>query len=129
MSEKANSASVDEFIRQFPEDVQTKLAQLRAVLHEEAPEAYETISYGIPTLVYLGRNLVHFSAYKGHIGFYPGASGIEAFLEELSGYVVSKGTVRFSLTEPLPYPLIRRMVRFRMEENQAKARKIQKQRG
>lgn len=122
MGEQENgAAAVDAFIAQFPAEVQAKLRELRAVLREEAPDAQETIAYGIPTLVYRGRNLVHFSGYQGHIGFYPGASGIEAFLGELSAYPVSRGTVRFPLNEPLPYPLIRRITRFRIEENRAKA--------
>lgn len=112
--------TIDEFIGQFPADVQKILQELRSVIREAAPGATEAISYGIPTFKLHG-NLVHFSAYAHHIGFYPTSSGIEKFRESLSAYELSRGTVRFPIDKPLPYDLIREMVTFRVKENQAKA--------
>jgi uncharacterized protein YdhG (YjbR/CyaY superfamily) len=107
--------TIDEYIRIFPSDVQSTLEQLREIIHEIAPKAEETIKYGIPTFTLKG-NLVHFGAYESHIGFYPTPSAIEAFEEELSPYEHSKGTIRFPIDKPVPFDLVRRMVRFRMKE-------------
>ena len=111
--------NIDSFIADFPSEVQTVLQELRALIHREAPGCTETISYGIPTFV-LNGNLVHFSAYKSHIGFYPGSSGIAQFTDRLQQYKLSKGTVQFPLGQPLPYDLIAEIVRFRVGENLAK---------
>lgn len=113
--------SVEAYISSFPEEVQTILQEIRAVIKAAAPEAKEKISYGIPTFT-LNGNLVHFGAYKNHIGFYPAPSGIEAFKEDLSVYVGAKGTVRFPLDKPIPYGLISRIVAFRVEENLQKGK-------
>ena len=91
--------SVDEYIATFPEEVQETLAELRATIRAAAPDAEEKISYQMPTFALKG-NLVHFAAYKKHIGFYPGSSGIQAFEQELSGYKHAKGTVRLPLGDP-----------------------------
>jgi uncharacterized protein YdhG (YjbR/CyaY superfamily)/predicted GIY-YIG superfamily endonuclease len=109
--------SIDDYIAQFPADVQNKLNELRCVINKAAPNAAEKISYGMPTF-YLHKNLVHFAAFKKHIGFYPSPSGIEAFKDELSIYKTSKGTVQFPLDKPLPLDLITRIVEFRVAENQ-----------
>ena len=111
---------VDEYISQFPSDVQVKLQALRQLIRDTAPNAVEKISYKMPTYAEHG-NLVHFAAYSRHIGFYPGASGIEAFKEELSRYKGAKGSVQFPLDQPLPEELIRRIVQFRVQENVKKA--------
>ncbi|MHA7583345.1 iron chaperone [Paenibacillus vandeheii] len=111
---------VDEYISQFPLDVQVKLQALRQLIRETAPNAVEKINYKMPTYAEHG-NLVHFAAYAKHIGFYPGASGIEAFKEELSRYKGAKGSVQFPLDQPLPEELIRRIVEFRVQENAKKA--------
>lgn len=110
---------IDEFISSYPKAVQSVLQELRAVIHEEAPEASEKIGYGIPTFTYHG-NLVHFSAYPNHIGFYPGSGPIAEFTKELRPYQTSKGTVRFPKDKPLPYPLIRKMVQSAAKRNLAK---------
>ncbi|AQU03476.1 hypothetical protein SDC9_10541 [bioreactor metagenome] len=110
--------SIDKYIQGFPENVQVILRELRQVISEEAPQAVETISYGIPTFKLKG-NLVHFGAFKNHISFFPSSSGITAFEKELSAYEISKGTVRFPLDKPLPFPLIRKIVAFRVNENLA----------
>lgn len=107
---------VDGYISTFPAAVQELLQQVRHVISEEAPLATEKISYGMPTF-FLRKNLVHFAAAKHHIGFYPTPSAIEAFRTELAPYHHSKGAIRFPMEEPLPIDLIRRMVRFRVEEN------------
>lgn len=112
--------TIDEFIAAFPEDIRAILQKIRAIIREEAPEAQETINYGIPTFTLHG-NLVHFSAFKKHIGFYPAPSGIEKFKDELAPYAGAKGSVQFPLDQPIPYELIRKIVAFRVEENLAKA--------
>ena len=114
--------TVDDYIREAPEEVQEVLQTLRRVIQEEAPEAEEAIRYQIPTFI-LHENLVHFAAFKNHIGFYPVPSGITAFQQELASYKQGKGSVQFPLDQPMPYDLIRRIVRFRVAENLAKAKK------
>lgn len=114
--------TIDEYIRQAPADVQEILQTLRRVIQEEAPEAKETISYQLPTFM-LNGNLVHFAAFKNHIGFYPVPSGITAFQQELAPYKQGKGSVQFPLDQPMPYDLIRRIVRFRVAENLGKGKK------
>lgn len=109
------SAEVDEYINKVDPDIRPRLEQIRTIIAQEAPEAIEKISYGMPTF-YLQGNLVHFAAAKHHIGFYPTPSGVEAFKSELSGFSWSKGSIRFSYDRPLPEDLIRRIVRFRVHE-------------
>lgn len=112
--------TIDEFIANFPPNIQALLQQIRAVIHEAAPEAAETISYGIPTFT-LNGNLVHFSAYKNHIGFYPAPSGIEQFKDALAKYQKGKGTIQFPINEPIPFELVREVTLFRLAENKRKA--------
>jgi uncharacterized protein YdhG (YjbR/CyaY superfamily) len=116
----AAPSTIDEYIRQFPRDVQKKLADLRATIRRAAPDATEKISYGMPTF-FQKKNLVHFAAYQHHIGFYPTPSGITAFKDELARYVTSKGAIQFPIDEPLPLDLVARIVKFRVAENEAKA--------
>jgi uncharacterized protein YdhG (YjbR/CyaY superfamily) len=113
---KVGFTSIDEYIATFPEDIQKILEALRATIKTAAPEATEKISYQMPTF-YLKGNLVHFAAYKHHIGFYPAPRGIEAFKDELARYESSKGAIRFPIGEPLPLDLISRIVKFRVAEN------------
>lgn len=119
---KVAANSIDDYISNFPPSVQEILATLRNVIKESAPDAVEKISYLMPTF-YLNGNLVHFAAHQNHIGFYPAPSGIEAFKHELSGYKSSKGAVQFPFDQPLPYDLIREIVKFRAAENRLKAKK------
>ena len=119
-SSKKSPQTIDEYMANFPAHAQAAMQRLRDLIHEIAPEATEKISYGIPTFV-LGQNLVHFAAYKNHIGFYPASSGIAHFEEELKDYETSKGTVRFPLDKPIPYDLVRRITEFRVAENRARA--------
>jgi uncharacterized protein YdhG (YjbR/CyaY superfamily) len=108
--------SIDEYIAAFPEDVKKILRELRTVIQAAAPEAAEKISYQMPTF-FLKGNLVHFAAFKKHIGFYPTPSGIEAFKGELSIYEGAKGSVQFPIDQPMPLELIRKIVKFRVAEN------------
>lgn len=113
---KTNYQSIDEYIGTFPEDAQQVLEDIRKVIREAAPEAKEVISYQMPTFRQNGI-LVHFAAHKHHIGLYPTPSAIKAFENELSEYESSKGSVKFPLDQPRPLDLIKRMVRFRVQEN------------
>jgi uncharacterized protein YdhG (YjbR/CyaY superfamily) len=108
--------TMDEYIGAFPKNVQDILQKLRGVIRESAPQAEEAISYGIPTFK-LNGNLVHFAAYKNHIGFYPTSSAIMAFKKKLSPYKQSKGTVQFPIDKPIPLDLVKKIVRFRVKEN------------
>ena len=111
--------TVDEYIVQFPQDVQQILFKVRALVKELAPAATERISYGMPGF-YLNGMLVWFAGHKDYIGFYPTGEGIEAFKNELSGYKWSKGAVQFPLDQPIPYELMRKMVNFRISQNMKK---------
>jgi uncharacterized protein YdhG (YjbR/CyaY superfamily) len=110
---------IDAYIASFPKETQKILDQLRATIRKAAPEAEETINYAIPTFT-LNGNLVHFAAFKNHIGFYPTPSGIEAFKKELSVYEGAKGSVKFPIEKPLPFDLITEIVKFRIIENKEK---------
>jgi uncharacterized protein YdhG (YjbR/CyaY superfamily) len=117
--------NIDDYITRFPTDVQDILQKIRTIIKEAAPAAEERISYQMPTF-YLRGNLVHFAAFKNHIGFYPTPSGIEQFKDELSPYKGAKGSVQFPLDQPgrpIPYDLIRRIVEFRVREASEKAKK------
>jgi uncharacterized protein YdhG (YjbR/CyaY superfamily) len=121
----AKFTDIDSYIKCFPEETQKILEKLRATIRKAAPDAKETISYGIPSFTYHG-SLVHFAAYEKHIGFYPGAEGVVSFKEELAVYEGGKGTVRFPISSKIPFPLISRIVKFRVLQNSEKAKKTQK---
>jgi len=112
---------IDSYIACFPEETQMILQKIRETIRKAAPEAKETISYGIPTFTFYG-NLVHFGGYEKHIGFYPGAAGIDSFKDELSAYKGGKGTVQFPLDNSIPYALITKIVKFRVLQNLEKAK-------
>ena len=115
--------TIDEYIAAFPPDVKSTLVELRKAIRDSAPMAQETIAYGIPTFR-LNGNLVHFAAIKNHVGFYPGGpSAIEAFKKELPQYKQSKGTIQFPLDRPIPLELVKRIVKFRVRENESRSRK------
>jgi uncharacterized protein YdhG (YjbR/CyaY superfamily) len=118
---KASFHNIDEYIATFPKETQKILEQIRATIKAAAPEAQEKISYQMPTF-FLNGNLVHFAAFKNHIGFYPVPTGIEKFKKELSIYEQGKGSVQFPLDKPMPLGLISRIVKFRVKENMAKAK-------
>ncbi|MBL0007721.1 MAG: DUF1801 domain-containing protein [Saprospiraceae bacterium] len=115
-----NAKNIDEYIAAFPEEIQAMLEQIRATISKVAPTAEEAIKYAIPTFVLNGRNLVHFAAFKNHIGFYPTPTGIESFQKELSKYKQGKGSVQFPLDEPMPLALITKIVKFNMVRNAEK---------
>jgi uncharacterized protein YdhG (YjbR/CyaY superfamily) len=116
---KKRFETIDEYIATFPRNVQEILEEMRRTIQESAPNAKEAISYQMPTFK-LNGNLVHFAAFKNHIGFFPTPSGISRFKKELSHYETSKGTVRFPLNEPIPFDLIRKIVKYRVKENLGK---------
>ncbi len=116
----ASPKNIDEYIAGFPQDVQEILEQIRTTIRKAAPDAEETIKYGIPTFL-LAENLVHFGAFKKHVGFYPTPSGIEAFKDELTAYEGAKGSVQFPFDKPMPLGLISKIVKFRATEIRQKA--------
>lgn len=117
--------TIDEYIALQSEENVLILEKIRETIRTIAPNAEEKISYGIPTFKFHG-NLVHFAAYKNHIGFYPGASGVAQFISELSNYNTSKGTIQFQLDEEIPYDLIKKITEFRIKENIEKSNKKKK---
>jgi uncharacterized protein YdhG (YjbR/CyaY superfamily) len=110
--------TIDEYIKSFPENVQSVLEKLRATVREAAPEAVESISYDMPTFKLNAKRLVYFSAWKNHIGFYSIPEGNDAFRKELSPYEGEKGSLRFPLEKLIPYDLVKKIVMFRMKEIQ-----------
>jgi uncharacterized protein YdhG (YjbR/CyaY superfamily) len=108
--------TIDDYIKTFPTDVQSILEKMRQTIRKAAPEAVEAVSYQMPTFKLNGKNLVHFAAFKSHIGFYPIPSGIEAFRRELSPYKQGKGSAQFPVDQPIPYDLVEKIVRFRVKE-------------
>ncbi|WFR59262.1 DUF1801 domain-containing protein [Anaerocolumna sp. AGMB13025] len=114
--DKIKFDTIDEYIMNFTPDIQEKLQQLRKVIQEAAPEAVEKISWGMPTF-FLKGNLIHFAAFKNHIGIYPGETGVETFKAELTEYKNSKGAIQFSNDRPIPFDLVTRIVTFRVNEN------------
>ena len=111
--------TIDEYLDSIPQDLKNKLQILRSTIQEAAPDSTEAICYQMPTFK-LNGNLLHFAAYKTHIGFYPGPSAIQAFVDELAPYSLSKGTIRFTLEDEIPLNLIFRIVKFRVEQNKSK---------
>ena len=112
-------ANIDEYISGFPKEVQRMLHEIRSVIRSAAPDAEEAIKYQMPTFV-LNGNLVHFAAFKKHIGFYPTPSAIEEFKDKLSKYHFSKGAIQFPLDKPIPLSLINKIVKFRVMETRQK---------
>ncbi len=113
--------TIDEYIADFPPDVQMILEKVRATIRRAAPGAEETIKYRMPTFMLHG-NLVYFAAFKDHIGFYPVPTGIEKFKKELAVYKMGKGSIQFPLDQPIPYGLISKIVKFRAKENLARVK-------
>lgn len=120
MINKRQFKTIDEYIKTFPRDIQSILKKMRQTIRKAAPEAEEAISYQMPTFKLNGKNLVHFAAWKNHIGFYPTPSGTEAFKKELSSYKGAKGSVQFPIKMPVPYELVEKIVIFRMKDLEKK---------
>jgi uncharacterized protein YdhG (YjbR/CyaY superfamily) len=108
--------SIDDYITHFPIDIQKKLQSIRELISKNSPGATEKISYGIPTFALHG-NLVHFAAYKDHIGFYPGSSALIQFQKELQTYETAKGTIRLPLDQAIPTKLLTKIIQFCVESN------------
>ncbi len=115
----AKPSTIDEYITEFPTDIQAIMQKLRQVIKQSAPQAEERISYGMPGFYQRGM-LVWFGGHKNHIGFYPTGEGVEAFKKELTGFKQSKGAVQLPLDKPIPYELITKIVKHRVEENMKK---------
>lgn len=109
--------NTDEYIAGFPDDIQLILTQVRAIIQQTAPDAEESIAYGMPAYKLKGKVLVYFAGFKNHIGFYATPSGHTEFAKELSKYKQGKGSVQFPLNQPIPYELIAQIVAFRVFEN------------
>ncbi len=109
--------NIDEYIAEFPKETQAILKKIRTIINQLVPDVEETISYAIPTFKLNGVYLVHFAGFKNHIGFYATPAGHEEFKKELSNYKQGKGSVQFPLETPIPYDLIKRIVKFRVKEN------------
>jgi uncharacterized protein YdhG (YjbR/CyaY superfamily) len=123
--EMGNLLTIDDYIASFPKEIQIILTALRKTISSAAPDAVEKMSYQMPTFWQNG-NLVHFAAYKNHIGFYPTPRGIQAFKKELSRYEGSKGAIRFPIDKPLPLELIHKIVDYRVFENVKKDKSVSK---
>src|SRR5690606_42063368 len=118
---------INEYISEFPDEIKAVMEQIRETIQQAAPGAKEAIKYGMPTFI-LNGNLVHFAAYKNHIGFYPAPSGIDAFIEELADYRTGQGTIQFPIDQPIPFNLVKKVVEFRVKENLGKQKgKVKKE--
>ncbi|HKG55077.1 MAG TPA: DUF1801 domain-containing protein [Anaerolineales bacterium] len=120
-SNKADFASMDEYIGTFPKDVQNILEEVRRTIKAAAPEAEEKISYNMPTFMLNGKHLIYFAGWKHHISLYPVPVGSDAFNKEVSKYAAGKGTLQFPLDKPLPLKLIIKIVKLRIEDDLGKA--------
>lgn len=115
------AANIDDYIEQFPANVQAILQKLRATIKKTAPAAEETISYQMPAFKYHGM-LVYFAGFKNHIGFYPTSSPIKVFKDRLTNYKTSKGAIQFPMDKAIPLTLVKDIVKFRIKENLEKAK-------
>ncbi len=116
MGSRGVAGSVDEYMTTVPPQSREAVEELRRLVREAVPEATEIISYGIPTFDLAGQHLVHFAGYEKHVGLYPTPSAVQTFKDELKPYKTTRGSVQFSLDQPLPVDLVRRMVEFRVQE-------------
>jgi uncharacterized protein YdhG (YjbR/CyaY superfamily) len=121
--EAKNYKNTEEYILQFPKDVQIILKKIRETVLKTTPNAIESISYGMPAFKLLGKPLVYFAGYKNHVGFYALPSGNEAFQKELANYKTGKGSIQFPLDKEMPWKLIEEIVKFRAKEIQQKSKK------
>jgi uncharacterized protein YdhG (YjbR/CyaY superfamily) len=121
-----SGGGIDEYLESVPADARAALERLRRQISAAAPRAQEIISYQIPGFKLDGRLLVSFAAFKNHCSFFPGAAAIKTFENELGAYQTSKGTVRFLANKPLPATLVRKLVKHRVAENEARAQKTKR---
>lgn len=120
---KTDFKTFDQYIATFPKEIQILLENVRAIIIKNAPEAIESISYGMPAYKTFGKPLVYFAGFKNHIGFYATPTGHTEFANELSNYKQGKSSVQFPLDHPIPYWLIEQIVVFRVKENEQKFKK------
>ncbi len=120
---KSDYKTVEEYIKTFPKDIQTILKKIRKTIKEKAPDADESIAYGMPAYKTKGKPLVYFAGYKNHIGFYATPTGHAEFAIQLSTYKQGKGSVQFPIDKPIPFDLIGQIVEFRVKENKLKTKK------
>jgi len=114
--------TIDEYIEHAPDDVRSILEKMRQTIRKVVPDATEAMGYGIPTFDLNGKHLVHFAAFKKHIGFYPTPGAIMAFKEDLADYKTAEGTIQFPLDQPIPYALVRKITAYRVKEVKAQAK-------
>lgn len=119
---RETAKNIDEYMADFPEEVRIRMEKLRSTIQKAAPKAEECINYSMPTFKLYG-NLVHFAAYKNHIGFYPGAAVVKDFASELKEYKTSTGGIQFPHTKPIPFAFVTKVVKFRVKQNTEKAAK------
>lgn len=124
-ADRAAFTTIEEYIASFPPDVGAILEKIRSTVRKAAPDAEETIRYNMPTFTLSG-NLVHFAAFKKHIGFYPPVKGDAKLAKAVSVYAGEKGNLRFPLDQPIPYGLIGRLVKLRVKKNLSTARPSRK---
>ncbi len=122
MTDKKPYTTIDEYISTFPADIQAILEKMRQSIQKAAPDAVETISYGMPTFNLNGKHLVFFAGWKQHISLYPLPAGDEAFQQEIAHYKRAKGTIQFPLDKPLPYELVEQIVILLIKEKPEKER-------
>lgn len=122
MTDKKLITTIDEYISTFPEDIQAMLEKMRQAIHKAAPDAVETMSYGIPTFDLNGKHLVFFAGWKHHISLYPTPAGDEAFQQEISHFKSVKSTLQFPLKKPIPYDLVEKIVTLLLMESPEKER-------
>src|SRR5882672_11057602 len=120
---KATPKNVDEYLAAVPVPARGTLKKIRAVIRSAAPEATETISYGMPAFKYQGSSLMWFAAFSGHCSLFPTAAVIRAFKDELKAFETSKGTIRFPVDKPLPASLLKKMVKARVAQNEHKKKR------
>ena len=119
----SSTSEVDDYLAEVPSEARATLEKLRKTIKAVVPGAVEVISYQIPTFKLNGRMLVSYAAFKDHCSFFPGAAPIKAHEDELKSYKTSKGTIRFPTSKPLPATLVKKLVRMRIKENEARAKK------
>jgi uncharacterized protein YdhG (YjbR/CyaY superfamily) len=122
MTDKKPYTTIDEYISTFPADIQAILEKMRQSIQKAAPDAVETISYGIPTFNLNSKHLVFFAGWKQYISLYPLPAGDEAFQQEIAHYKRAKGTIQFPLDKPLPYELVEQIVILLIKEKPEKER-------
>ena len=120
MTDKKSFTTIDEYISTFPADMQAILEKVRQAIRKVAPEAVETISYGMPTFDLNGKHLVFFAGWKHHVSLYPLPAGGEAFQQKISHYKRARGSIQFPLDNPIPYDLVEQIVTLLMMEKPEK---------